>query len=86
MSIAFFQDREISEDDAHDAEKVSRVAAFIVATHGDNAVQHALRLEAQSAVPDIARSVRQEVERLVQASASSGEMHSTSVGFSKSES
>lgn len=56
-----------------DREKISRVAAFLVTAHGEGAAQHALRIEAQSAVPAIARRVRLEVERLTQASDAAGE-------------
>lgn len=69
-----------------DAKNILRVAAFIVSAHGDNAVKHALRLEAASVVPDIARRVRIEVERLVQAPTSIGEMHLASSGVSESRS
>lgn len=79
MSNAFAQNSALEEEPAqYDAEKILRVAAFIVSAHGSNAVEHALRLEAESAVPDMAGRVRMEVERLAQASKSSGEMHSAS--------
>ena len=47
--------------------KISRVAAFIFSVHGDDAVGFARRLEAESAVPDTARRITIEVERLAQA-------------------
>jgi hypothetical protein len=47
--------------------KISRVAAFIFSVHGDNAVGFARRLEAESAVPDTARRITIEVERLARA-------------------
>lgn len=49
--------------------KISRVAAFIFSAHGDDAVGFARRLEAESAVPDTARRIAIEVERLAQADA-----------------
>ena len=81
---AFARDNGIAEDVPNDAEKISRVAAFIVSTHGANAISHAQRLETGAAALDIARSVRMEVERLVQASASTGEMHSALAGLLES--
>ena len=82
MSNAFARNSAIEEEAApYDAGKIARVAAFIVSAHGGDAVQHARRLEAASAVPDMARRVRMEVERLVQAFASAGGMHSASAGF-----
>jgi hypothetical protein len=79
MSEAFAKEDDGSEERTEfDAEKILRVAAFIVSTYGENAISHALRLESQSAVVDMARRVRMEVERLVEASMSSSEMHSAS--------
>lgn len=54
-----------------DTEKIAQAAAQIVAMQGDKAIDHARQLEAQSVVPELARRVREEVERLVAASTQS---------------
>lgn len=87
MSIGVVRKNGSADERARiDAEKISRVAAFIVSAYGDNAIEHARRLEAESVVPDLAKCVRIEVERLVQASASAGGMHLASAGISESTS
>jgi len=87
MNKAFARNGAIEELPAqYDAEKIARVAAFIASVHGGNAVEYALRLEAESAVPDMARRVRMEVERLTKASRSSGKMHSASEVYFPNES
>ena len=67
-------------------EKVLRAAASLVSAYGEDAVRHARRLEAESAVPAVARRVRLEVERLMQASASAGDMNVSSADLTDSES
>lgn len=61
--------------DEDDEKKISRVAAFIFSAYGDRAVEYAQRIEDESAVPDMARRMRMEVERLVQANAPAVETH-----------
>lgn len=46
-------------------EMIFRAAAFIVSAHGDDAVAYARRLESASAVPEIAKRVRMQVELMV---------------------
>lgn len=69
-----------------DSEKILRTAAFLVSAYGEGAIQHARRLEAESAVPAVARRVRLEVQRLMQASSSAGDPNASSATLSESES
>ena len=81
MSTAVARDGVIVEEPVPCA-KIFRAAAFLVSAHGEDAARHARRLETESAVPDIARRVRMEVERLLQASVCAGEMQSASAALS----
>ena len=68
-----------------DGEKVLRAAAFLVSAYGEGAPRHARRIEAESAVPAVARRVRLEVERLMQASASAGDVTVASSALSEDD-
>jgi len=68
-----------------DGEKILRAAAFLVSAYGEGASHHARRIEAESAVPAVARRVRLEVERLMQASASAGDVNVASSALSEDD-
>ena len=78
MNMAWEDAMDLTPDDLA---KASRVAAFIFSVHGDKAVEHARRLEAESAVPEMARRVRMDVERLVQADAPALDIHAGPAGL-----
>lgn len=87
MSKEFAQEGGSIEDLSElDAEKILRAAAFLVSAYGEGAIQRARRLEAESAVPAVARQVRMEVERLMQASASASDDDIASARISKDRS
>jgi hypothetical protein len=83
MSTAWEDGTDLAPEDAA---KATRVAAFIFSVQGDKAVEYARQLEAESAVPDMARRVRMEVERLVQlvqAEAPALDIHAGPAGLSE---
>lgn len=87
MSNDFAQGGGSIEEPAHlDAEKILRAAAFLVSAYGERALDHARRLEAESAVPAVARRVRMEVERLMRTSSSTGDTNVARAGLSEGES
>jgi hypothetical protein len=67
-----------------DEKKILRVAAFIFSVYGDDAVEYARRLEAESAVLDTATRIRMEVERLVKTDAPASKPESTPDSLPKS--
>ena len=78
MNMAWEDAMDLTPDDVA---KASRVAAFIISVHGNKAVEYARRIEAESAVPEMARRVRMDVERLVQADAPALDIHAGPAGL-----